>query len=311
MGYSLLNQFQGALWGAIVGEFIAQTWPHPPSGCPSRGLVFDRPLVLPLTAVLLTGVESLCDRGDLDLADWQRLTLPDQAMPPLALAIPIALFFHEDDRLLYRKLEQLWQVQVFSLECRAAILILSQTIAWFLRRQMSLTDLIPRLINRLRETDLAATTVLEQLGLVQRLLTQAAGIETAIVAMGSRSPEVTAMIPIFYSFLRTPQDYRLALCQTAQISIYQSNLCTITGAVAGAYNGSVCLPSNWSHALNSRMEPIPSPLSTLSHPFRLESHADQLAAQLLAVWSGQYPLAPFIHRADQTATAAPGVIRPR
>ncbi|MBD2122951.1 ADP-ribosylglycohydrolase family protein [Trichocoleus sp. FACHB-262] len=363
MRYSLLSQFQGVLVGAAIGELLGVAWathlsqpdqselaqPQLFLGHPERQaqqLLASEPLSLSAPAwgrLTVLGARSLVERGELDLADWQQRFQSDVELghpeglgaEGLAIAsLPIALFFHEDETKLYRKLSQLYQCASLppSSVLSSAVLanfVLSLAIAQALQNQLQPQELIPQIINALTRLEAQSAdpiadsetiaVLMQQLAQVQTLIQQNASLEMARSQLCQPLQDtalpnaqfISPMMAALYCCLATPQDWHLAVLRSLQMKISPQLVATLTGALAGAYNSLAGIPVGWRLALDRQHSGI-STLKSIWQVVESEAEVIELATHLLATWSGTYDTQKFpVKRCQVPAIAAPRVIRPR
>lgn len=270
--------------------------------------------------------------------------------------LPLMLFCHEDLGKWQFALQEAiarWQISPPSLLPTTDALVIGYTVALALREQLEPDNLIPQIVADLQLNEVDPLLV-QQLNQVQTWVTQGVGVaiarqfsKTAILGnnraeseikgsdLHPKSSEAASTAPAFqrasssfplspldsmplalYSFLSTPEDFRLSLLRAAQSQHHPQLTCALTGILSGSYNGMAGLPPNWCHRLNySSSSFLPQATSPLSVLWDVSSNTQifQLASQLLAVWSGVYTpadwLKPFY--TPMAVTAAPHVIRHR
>ncbi|MBC7972314.1 MAG: ADP-ribosylglycohydrolase family protein [Verrucomicrobia bacterium] len=218
-------------------------------------------------------------------------------------ALPLALFFYEDEakqRQLLLQTAKLWQAPPGA---EAGLLAVGYAIAQVLKDRLERLMLVPQTIAYLKQSTANPTDILldliETLEQAQALLGQGAGLYAAIEQLRAKAAYSgnEAMALAFYCFLSTPDELHLSLLRAARFREAASVVCALTGALSGAHNSLNGLPLAWR---------IDSPLPLLWDLSNVE--LKQLAAQLFAVWSGLYdPATPL----PTSAIEAAGVIRPR
>jgi ADP-ribosylglycohydrolase len=252
----------------------------------------------------------------LNLANWHNHQLPQQflgstgtqftGLSELAIAtLPVMLFFHEEERKLQDKLQQV--VATLNPQAsQAGVLAVGYAIAQALKEKFTPFSLLPQTIGYLQASQLdvtlpAASTstlpLVEQLLQVQTLLEQGVGLERTLISLLPSEAAPTADLAIalaFYCCLSTPEDFQLAVLRAARTGYQLPITCALTGALSGAYNSTAGIPVDCRISLDPGREILP------------------LAAQLLATWSGVYQPTNFSSNASQVPTvAAPRVIRLR
>ncbi|WP_226588010.1 ADP-ribosylglycohydrolase family protein [Microseira wollei] len=313
----------GEIWGAYGESWqLGQPQSTPPSG--SGRLV-------------VKGTEGLIRRGRLDLADWQESAgenSGEASVNPgksparrrkdktksasksdgvkgygaIISAVPVALFFHEDEAKLRQNLQQVADVWQDDSVLKDGTLAIGYAIASALKEKLNRDTLIPQTISYLD----AETPLVNQLRQVQTLLEQGAPKEMALNKLIPRQTAPPANFPValaFYCFLSTIEDLRLSVLRAARCPQAQVT-CAIAGAISGAYNSVAGIPPAWRLALEQQKGDT-SPLATL---WGINSEAEllRLAARLLATWSGVYDAEKFLIDPSQVfAVGAPQTIKPR
>lgn len=275
------------------------------------------------------GVEALIRSGNGDIQTLSKLLAPPCLAPngahpslgspqsavngaELAIALlPMALFFHDDEIKLRRTVSQLVLAWNGDAEVQAEVWAVAYAIALALKQRLVPANLIDQTIASLR-ADVPASMgspaidrkpqIVVQLERVQTLLDQGANLQTAMAELSQLPHSSTQAIGLaFYCFLSTPDDLRLAVMRAARAANMPHLVCGITGAIAGAYNGMPGIPLAWS--MNAfTAAPILGSGKSVPDLY-------QLAARLLAVWSGAYDSTAFAEQVP--VIAAPDVIRPR
>lgn len=256
-------------------------------------------------------------------------------LQPSAAAVatlPLAMFFHENKAKLREKLEQVvgvWEApSQIAQDLAVGTLSVGYAIARGLKEKLNPSVLIPETLTYLGVDTPLATLLLK----VQILLEQNASLETAQTqlcksAVDAQRQEVTEgsleaklvspsfFLPIalaFYCFLSTPENLRLAVIRAAQMGVEPQLTCSLVGALSGAYNGAVSIPVEWRVALvtNSEAGRENSERSPLLWGTVSIGEIMELAANLLAVWSGVYHSSVYSASPQPPVVAAPYVIRP-
>lgn len=129
-------------------------------------------------------------------------------------------------------------------------------------------------------------------------------VDSSLMAMA------TSFSLAFYSFLSTPQDFRLTVIRAAQLNFQPQVVCALAGALSGAYNSLTGIPTTWQTKLSCTEQAQSSSLLTKLWGVNSEELL-QLGDQLLAAWAGVYRPTQFSTSANQVSVAAPNVIRPR
>lgn len=317
MQYSLLSRFRGALLGSFVGEILGSSR----IGEQALGkLMLTAPeledaklskMLSGWSQIADCGTDSLIRCGKFDLEDW--LLYSSMTQPSLLLlkntassseaavaTLPLALFFHEDEVKLRQALLQAAAVWQWDAKTSEEVLAVAFAIALALVERVDCARLISRTLTYLGTSQ---APLVQQLELVQNLLKQRAGLDTAVAQLrqhsqiGGESPNhpYLSIALAFYCFLSTPEDFRLSVTRAVRSSYQPEITAALTGALSGVYNSIIGIPTNWclvAKRINTGIQRL------------------QQADHLLAVWSGVYNVSA-VHQYQQAAIAAPHVIQPR
>ncbi|HLO50369.1 MAG TPA: ADP-ribosylglycohydrolase family protein [Kamptonema sp.] len=246
--------------------------------------------------------------------------------------LPTAMFFHENKAQLREKLEQLavvWHSPNYvEQDSIAGPLAVGYAIARALKEKLNPASLIPETVTYLG-VDTPLTALLLQ---VQILLDQGASLEAAVIQLcknvvvqqkqhvlegksEAKFVSPSSFLPIaiaFYCFLNTPEDLRLAVVRAARTGIEPQLTCSLVGAISGAYNSKVSIPLEWRLAVeqNSASSELAAGRAPLLWGKASYGEIVELAANLLAIWSGAYHSDSASELLSYPVVAAPYVIRP-
>jgi ADP-ribosylglycohydrolase len=243
-------------------------------------------------------------------------SLPSEPIKPLfgaeiAIAtLPITLFFHDNEI----KLQQIISEITGHLEISCGfseVWVFSYTIAQALKEQLSPAHFIPQIVADLQQNISSSSnsqslhsSLILKLEQVQTWLQEGVSLSTVAserLLSKEAASGTDAICLALYCFLSTPNDFRLALNRAALLGSSAQIVSGLTGALLGAYNCTVGVPLAW------RLKSI-NPSHILAWGVT-SATIEQLAAQLLSVWSGVYDLAN--PSGSVPAIAAPGIIRLR
>ncbi|HEY9621094.1 MAG TPA: ADP-ribosylglycohydrolase family protein [Crinalium sp.] len=326
---SLLSRFQGALLGAALGEVLGaccQIRRRKPSG--SAWLDVEQWGFAPTSSSLLpdgwgkyivAGIQQLTrtQRWDLEpLEETSPFSMKGGEQGGLAIAtLPLALYFHDDLAQLQNQIQQ--AVAVWNPEAKKTpdllqnVTIPAGAIALASQESLHPTCLTSDLLTNLELRD-ANSSAVQLLQGVQTLVGEQVSLAIAKDRLSeiavAQSPLAAHVATVLYSFLATPDDVRLSLLQTAQLSPHPQSACALVGALSGAYNGLPGIPLGWRRALQS-FPSEPFPLRCL---WSIEAEVElmQLAEQLFAAWSGVYqPIQSSQTNQAPLLVASPNVIR--
>lgn len=328
MQYSILSRFEAALLGAAVGEALGAEYQvssqmslaHLWTGVSHQGLSrqgsnsqnCDVPLGWGCIAV--AGAQSLIQAGALDVNEWRarwETFRPElfTGTEAVVATLPVALFFHENEAKRQAQLQQAVASVPNALQSRDGVLAVGFALTQALKEKLDAATLIPLMIAYLEESraDEVDRAFLAQLRQVQTLLEQRAGLEMAklmLVRHQEATPNTTPITLALYCFLSTLEDLRLSVIRAARIGKAPQITCAITGALSGAYNSTAGLPIAWR---TQSSQPETDSMSRLWGVGVTEIL--QLAARLVAAWSGVYEVSDVsLESSRLRAVAAPQVM---
>ncbi|MEB3356195.1 MAG: ADP-ribosylglycohydrolase family protein [Synechococcales bacterium] len=303
MERSLLDQFRGAIAGAVLGlarqpspygwierfsldgepnwERSPQPIPQPSSpGQRIRTILHD------LTHALIHHQDALTVVESHGQALTERFTAPDE----VALALlPVLLFWHDEPQRLRHYLHPL-VAAIAPPSCLESVLLIGQTLSHLLTSSLTPPQLVPQLMAQLHlnpETSHSETSPLgQQLRQIQTWLETSPGLAGALAS--GRSPQPVSPAPplaqepdswptvlALYSFLCTPDDFKLSQ-QRISTALAPGgpnpSVAGLVGALVGAYRGDRSLPLEGHRAL----------AIAANHGLDIR----RLATQLFAAWAG-------------------------
>jgi ADP-ribosylglycohydrolase len=269
---SLLSRFQGALWGAVLGEALGRSSLEKPRLVCQYGS-FLQPLQpsSEFEPLLRRSAEDLIAYGRLERGAWDPgMSFLESPTTLLAVSLPVILFFHEQPHRLQQQLT-LCLEESSSPEQRQGIAVIAAAIAQILQERTDPEHLIPQVL-ALTSPPPSLADLLQQ---VQSLVRQRAGLAEAMTQLGanlSHSSEAGTLALALYCFLSTPEDFEQTLTRAVQTAAQPLLITLIAGALAGTYNGEEGIPPRW----------------RLSCP-QAEWVGSALPERLLDAWSGAYP----------------------
>ncbi|MBW4421266.1 MAG: ADP-ribosylglycohydrolase family protein [Myxacorys californica WJT36-NPBG1] len=304
MQYGLLKRFQATLLGAAIGETVGQqissTSRLATSASKQVCATKSNQSLIPVTRFY---AESLITPQRVEQPSDPIFQMPLNTAEAAIALLPVFLFFHEDTRKLRQNVQEVlkvWQTEQPSLPYLLAI---AHTIAQALLETLKAPTCIPEIVavSGIEQGSMLglapeAHVSKETLQQVQTLLAQPIGLEDAVASIlavqaNSARPSDACVAIALYCFLSTIGDFRLSVLRAAQAAYEAPIVCSLTGAMSGAYNSMIGIPVEW------RLSTGDTQQATL-----------HLATQLLAQWSGVHDL----KRATSTTlplVAAPHVIR--
>lgn len=297
MRYSLCSRFRGTLLGAAVGGMLTHVSRFSlvnteinsdVSSSTAEDFLWER--------LGTAAAQSLIQNEIVDVsAGYSYFSSQSRSINPvkaIIAALPIALFYHDNETQLKHNLQQFvsWQDDP---EIVAGVLAVGYAIALSLKEKLQAASLIPLVIHFIEAPQSSLT---QQLMQVKSLLEHQASLAKAVSVLGQPS---SAVALAFYCFLSSLEDFQLSVKR----AVCQPHVSSITGALSGAYNAAPSIPINWRLALSHSTR---KPLAVWG--MHSEAEMLQLCDSLVAVWSGAYNQTGTL---DAIAIAAPQVIRPR
>lgn len=263
MQSALLYRFQAAMMGAIVGETI---------GIQASGRL--PPRRYSLNELMQFYAESLIDPNRIEDSSDPIFREPLTNAEAAIALLPVFLYFHDDFTKLRQNVQtvlKVWQnLSLSELDLLAIAYTLSQAF------QESLNP--RRLVSPMFDALLAppeGIPKLQRLQQVETMVQQKMGLEDAtqlILTLSDATTGDAAIALALYCFLSTAGDFRLSILRAAQTRYQVPGVTALTGALSGAYNSTIAIPSDWRSVLPGQEE------------------IQQLCTRLLASWSGMYHL---------------------
>ncbi|KJH73106.1 ADP-ribosylglycohydrolase family protein [Aliterella atlantica] len=275
MRYSLSSQFRGTLLGAMLGEKVSKQVPSQTAKC------------------LIPAMYSLIELGRFEPQHWQeKLSVASiSEIAPTIATLPLALFYHENELKLKQNLSAsagIWQNEPI---VRESILSVGYATSQVLSK-IKPAQLVPHILSLMETPQTELAYKLQQ---VQELCSQGASLERTLTQVTTKEALTTSIALGFYCFLSSQEDFSLTVKRAQHL---QNPLASaIAGALSGAYNSAMSIPSSWQAALTIEQNSA-------------EKEVLQLSDSLVAVWSGVYDYE--VHPAElvtKTVVAAPRVIR--
>lgn len=263
MQSALLYRFQAAIMGAIVGETIGI---QASGRLPTRRYSLEE--LMDFYAESLINPGRIEDSGDPIFRE--SLTNAEAAIALL----PVFLYFHDDLTKLRQTLQTVLKVwQNLSLS-ELDLLAIGYTLSQALQESLNPRRLICPMFSALLSPP-EGIPKLQRLQQVETMVQQKIGLEDAtqlILTLSDATTGDAAVALALYCFLSTAGDFRLSILRAAQTRYQVPGVTALTGALSGAYNSTIAIPSDWRSTLSQQAE------------------IQQLCTRLLASWSGMYQL---------------------
>jgi ADP-ribosylglycohydrolase len=250
--YSLSQRFQGALLGSTIGQ-QSTTQPIDFQPC----------------------LNWLCHQQP----------PPSLGDDPIANAIdllPLWLYTHESWRERQNRLEQL-PLSQFSTLNSSPLWLYGEAIAQLLRPNCNPTNLLPSIQTRWQQHAQRGAPELtppwhDCLTQIHQWQQQHAPLHQVQTELAQRPASERAIATALYCFVRSPNDWPIALRLISQITDSEPAIGGLLGGLWGAYNGWTRFPID---AIAPSIDPAnPIPFTTTTQ-------------KLLQIWSGRIPIAPI------------------
>lgn len=240
---SLFQKFEGVIWGALLGEILGNQRNDPPENlilAPSPQEQIHR-IKQGLTDYLNPPIHSpqfLENLGQSSESFQKKLTQ----------VLPVILLCHERLGKLTSSLENFCEKQAIS-EIKIDLFLFGKSLAKILHPSFIPSQLLPELI----QTPELPEEEQEKLITLEKLLKRKTNLQKAIVELNQPSKidkssgEKTAnfrsvLLLALYSFLSTPEDFRLSLMRGYQTGYDPSLIGWLIGVLSGGYNSSIGIP---------------------------------------------------------------------
>ncbi len=241
MRYSLLNHFQGTFVGSLIGANL---------GNPLKPSLWW----LSLSQAI---IKKLAQTGEISSEDWLAIASDESCFPEdsqvpntgelILGTLPLMVFFHDAPSLLWEQLQGLvvqWQLPPDTLE---EMMIWGELLTLIFRETVKVQEIISQLLTYDCSSDSSLRESLKQIESFVQLETP---LRQVINHFARHNPPEHSAIPLaVYCFSSTPEDFSLGVLRA-----FQTNSPVITalvGALAGAYNSCLGIPSHWQIALRN------------------------------------------------------------
>jgi ADP-ribosylglycohydrolase len=287
MRYSLINRFESAWLGGMLGEALAHNkqqadWLKISNYQPSLEIQEGRAIA-----------QSLIEMGTCQQQQDREIEVErDNSSQAALTALPIILFYHESFSLFTTQLRQkarYWQNSALILE---DVLIWGYILALALREKLNTQYLVDQVLVGVGKQ---STPLIGQLKQIKIFLAQGKGLEQVVENLSTRAN--FSQLPLalaIYCFATTPEDFSLCIRRAASTGNLASITSALTGILAGVYNGISGIPLNWYIA---------------SRTNSVYQAAQQQAKYLYQAWSGIYQ--PDTDEISRFVVASPKVIQSR
>lgn len=310
---SLLYRFRGALLGAWLGEGIDRFSLNPEGlADPSRSVEGDQPAIPQLIDSLLHQAIRLYQ---IEFSVNQPYALEADADPiaNIVLTLPIALFYHDQPQTLQEAIQQ--RFPATQQPASAWAIVLGQTLSLLLRERLQPETWLEPMLHWVDE--LADPLLIAQLQQVQHWLKQPTSLGTFAQWAQNQptgNPLALPILQALYSFLSTPDSFRLTLRRLQQLPTFTPTSGLIAGLLSGAYNGVTGIPQVWRQQSGASLDNFFRLEPAFSKNQLTEPDLFYIADRLLATWAGidqgtDWQPQQLHHHLHRQIITAPRVIR--
>lgn len=223
MNISLLNRFQGCLYGSFL---------TPP--------VQDSDAIAVRNSILTEIINTLGHSGTISLEKWQDLAQTNPREFPVAL-IPTALFRHDYLTGFQDELGILSENQLISPDDALALLGWGHGLSLIVREKFPSKNKVEACLSSLQAVT-QGTVGEESLIGIKRAIQEGYSLERVLQTLGSSNLSSAIALSLYF-FLDTPEHFDLTLKRAALIK--HPLVLPFTGALAGAYHGFTGIPLTW------------------------------------------------------------------
>ena len=282
MKHTLINRFQGSLFGVAIGEALANQATQSTMG------EIDQSQDLTLLPIINSIAKKIIDLPNfsLELPNICSNLALDWSSSNIALfLLPLIMFYVDDFDELRENVTQHNSASLETAENLQDGLIWGSAITLALRDRLDLNYVIDSVV--LFNPDRGSSQFIKQLAIVNKalkngktiiqveeeLFSAAAINQIASYRKTTSNPAMDkmALALSLYCFAISPEDFNLAINLAASIQHRFKNILALTGALSGAYNGFIGIP------LKSRMMIRQNPIYC---------QTINITTQLFNVWSG-------------------------
>jgi hypothetical protein len=224
MNLSLLNRFQGCLYGSILAQKTENL----------EGVIVSH------TSVLLKMIEILGHSSSISLEKWQDLSQTNPREFPVAL-IPLALFRHDYLTNFQDELAILMENQLINPDDALAFFAWGHLLSSIVREKFPSKNKVEFCLASLQA--FTQGTVLEEYLIgIKQAIQEGYSLERVVQTLGSSNLSSAIALSLYF-FLDTPEHFDLTLKRAALMN--SPWILSFTGALAGAYHGFTGIPLAW------------------------------------------------------------------
>ena len=223
MNLSLLNRFQGCLYGSFLTPQVQ-----------------DSDAIAARDSILTEIIDTLGHLGSIFPEKWQNLAQANPREFPVAL-IPLALFRHDYLTGFQDELAILSKNQLLSPDDALALFCWGHVLSWIVREKFSSKNKVEFCLSSLQAVT-QETVWEESLIGIKQAIQEGYSLERVVEMLGV-SQLSSAIALSLYFFLDTPEHFELTLNRAALMN--SPWVLCFTGALAGAYHGFTGIPLAW------------------------------------------------------------------
>jgi hypothetical protein len=223
MNVSLLNRFQGCLYGSFLSSQVQ-----------------DSDAIAVRNSILTEIINTFGHSGNIALEKWQNLAQTNPREFLVAL-IPTALFRHDYLTGFQDELAILRENQLISPDDALALLGWGQVLSSIVREKFPSKNKVEVCLSSLQAFT-QGTVWEESLIGIKRAIQEGYSLERVVETLGASELLSTIALSLYF-FLDTPEHFDLTLKRAALIK--HPLVLPFTGALAGAYHGFTGIPLAW------------------------------------------------------------------
>jgi hypothetical protein len=223
MNLSLLNRFQGCLYGSFLNP-----------------LVQDSDAIAARDCILTEIIDTLGHFGSISPEKWQNLAQTNPREFPVAL-IPLALFRHDYLTSFQDELAILSKNQLISPDDALALFAWGHVLSSIVREKFPSENKVEFCLASL-EAFALETVWKKELISIKQAIQQGYSLERVVQTLGSSNLSSAIALSLYF-FLDTPEHFDLTLNRAALMN--SPWILSFTGALAGAYHGFTGIPLAW------------------------------------------------------------------
>lgn len=242
MRYSLLSRFQGALLGGAIGDALTGQ-----KNLPERSRAIEQPdwynILHYQPSEWTDKLKQVCLM--INESNQLELQFEQQGFGNSGewayIALPIVLFYHENNSLLQQEIRRFAQYWHWSAEVLENVLLWSYIVALVLREKWDTQNIIGQVLGHVGEEPTILFQLLTQL---ESWLSEGRSLEQVVAQLSGQTSDYSIPLSL-YCFSSTPEEFYLSVSRAASYQTQARMTARLTGALAGGYNGVMSIPMTW------------------------------------------------------------------